>query len=69
MGGKGDRGGRGGRGEHDLVLVVERTGHPRASRKNGNRQSWEVGGWEDPPECTGDLGGEKLSESKRGNLR
>jgi hypothetical protein len=33
-----------------------------ARRKNGNRQPQEIGGWGvDPPECTGDLGGEKLS--------
>ena len=32
----------------------------RARRKNGNRQPLEVGGWEDPPECTRDLGGERL---------
>jgi hypothetical protein len=29
---------------------------PEGSRKNGNRQLWEVGGWEDPLEYTRDLG-------------
>jgi hypothetical protein len=28
---------------------------PRASRKNGNRQLWEIGGWGNPPEFTRDL--------------
>ena len=32
----------------------------RASRKNGNRQLQEVGGWRDSPECTRDLGHERL---------
>ena len=32
----------------------------RDSRKNENRQPWEIGGWGDPPECTRDLGGERL---------
>ena len=35
-----------GRGEHDLILGGgERTEALRASRKNGNRQPQEVGGW------------------------
>jgi hypothetical protein len=33
----------------------------RASRKNGNRQPQEVRGWGDLPECTRDLGEERLS--------
>jgi hypothetical protein len=37
---------------------------PEASRKNGNRQPQEIGGWGDPPKCTRDLGGEKLSGLK-----
>ena len=40
----------------------------RSSRKNGNRQPQEIGGCGDPPECPRDLGGERLSESKRGTL-
>lgn len=36
----------------------------RASRKNGNRQPLEVGGWRDPPDCIRDLGGERLSGLK-----
>jgi hypothetical protein len=28
-----------------------------------------VGGWGDPPECTGDLGGERLSGLKGWDLR
>jgi hypothetical protein len=28
-----------------------------ASRKNGNRQPWEIGGWWNPPESTRDMGG------------
>jgi hypothetical protein len=41
----------------------------KASRKNVNRQPQEIGGWEDIPECTRDLGGERLSRHKRRNLR
>ena len=33
----------------------------RPRRMIGNREPWEVGGWEDPPEYTRDLGGERLS--------
>jgi len=40
----------------------------RVSRKNENRQPWEVGCWEDPPEYTRDLGGERLSGLKVGAL-
>lgn len=47
------------REEPDVVLGEGR--RLRASRKNGNWQLWEVGGWGDPPECTRDLGGERLS--------
>jgi hypothetical protein len=42
---------------------------PRASRKYGNRQPKEVGSWGDPPECTRDLGGERLSELEGRDLR
>jgi hypothetical protein len=48
--------------------VRERTEAPRASRKNGNRQLLEIGGWEDLAECTRDLGGERLSGLKAGTL-
>jgi hypothetical protein len=37
----------------------KRTEVLRPSRKNGNRQPWEVEDLEDPPEYTRDLGGEK----------
>lgn len=40
----------------------------RASRKNGNRQPRDVGGWVYPIECIRDLGGEKLSGLKLGEL-
>jgi hypothetical protein len=36
----------------------------RDSRKKGNRQLWEVGSWGDPPVCTRDLRGERLSGLK-----
>jgi hypothetical protein len=43
----GRRGGRDEKGEHDHLLWREdRTEALRASRKNGNRQPWEVGGGE-----------------------
>jgi len=38
----------------------------RASRKKVNREPQEEGGWEDPPECTRDLEGERLSGLKWG---
>jgi hypothetical protein len=41
----------------------------RASRKNGNSQPLEIGGWEDPPECTRDLGGKSLSGLNGRDLR
>jgi len=40
--------------------VGEKTDALRANRKNGNRQPQDVGG-RDPPECTRDLGGERLA--------
>ena len=49
--------------------VGERTEALRASRKNRNRQPQEVGGLGDPPECTRDLGGERLSGFKGRDLR
>jgi hypothetical protein len=36
----------------------------RSSRKNGNRQPQDIRGWRDPPECTRDLGDERLSGLK-----
>ena len=39
-----------------------------ASRKNGNRQSQEIGGWGAPPECTRDLGDERFSGFKEREL-
>jgi hypothetical protein len=47
----------------------KRTEALRASRKNGNRQSQEIGGWGHPPECTRDLEGERLSGLKGIDLR
>ena len=63
------KGTRRGRGEYDQVLENNRTEALRASRKNGNRQPQEIGGWGDPPECTRDLGGERLSGLKGKDLR
>jgi hypothetical protein len=40
-----------------------------ASRKNGNRQHQEIGGWANPLECTRDLGGERLSGLKGRDLK
>lgn len=40
-----------------------------SGRKNVNRQPQEIGGWGDPPECTRDLGGERLSGLKGRDLR
>jgi hypothetical protein len=58
------------RGEPDLVLgEKKRTEALWASRKNGNRQPWEVGGWWDPPGYTRYLGGERLSGLKGRDLR
>jgi hypothetical protein len=53
-----------GRGEHDMELGGGNDWSPEGQRKNGNRQPLEVGGWGDHPECTRDLGGEKLSGLK-----
>ena len=47
--------------EKDLAL--------RTSRKNGNRQPQEIGGWENLPEFTRDLGGERFSGLKERDLR
>jgi hypothetical protein len=42
----------------------------RASRKNGNMQPLEIGdGGPPPPECTRDLGGERLPGLKERDLR
>jgi len=51
------------------VLGGERTEVLRASRKNGNRGPQEEGGWEDPLECTRDLGSKRLSGLKGGYPR
>jgi hypothetical protein len=41
----------------------------RASRKNGNRQPQEIGGWGGGTlECTRDLGGKRLRTQKGGTL-
>jgi hypothetical protein len=53
------------RGEHDPVLGGGKgLKYLRASRKNGNVQPGEVRGWENPPEYTRDMGGERLSGLK-----
>ena len=59
--------GLGGRRETDLVLGEGKG--VRSSRKNGNRQPGEVGGWGDASEFTKDLGGERLSVLKGTYLR
>ena len=41
----------------------------RSSKKNENRQLWEVGGGQDIQECTRDLGGGRLSGLKERNRR
>ena len=41
----------------------------RANRKNGNNQTWEIVCLRDLPECTTDLGGERLSGLKGRDLR
>ena len=70
MGGKVDGVRAGRRGEPDLILGEgKRTEALRASRKNGNMQPQEIGGWENPPECTRDLGGKRLSGIKGTDLR
>ena len=55
---EGEEGGKG-RGKPDLVLGEGKEAL-RASKKNGNRQLQEIEGCGDPPECTRDLGGERL---------
>ena len=53
----------------NLVLDEEKkTEALRASKKNQNRQLWEVGGWVYPPECTRGLRGERLSGLKGRDL-
>jgi hypothetical protein len=61
----------GGRGEPDLVLGEGKKAEAlRSSRKNGNRQPREMGGLGGyPPECTGDLGDERLPGLKGRDLR
>ena len=49
--------------------VGKRTEVLSASRKNGNRQPEELGGWGKAPECIRDLGGEKLSGFNGRDLR
>jgi hypothetical protein len=58
-----------GKGEPDLVVGEGKGLKRRASRKNGSRQSQEIEGWRDPPECTRDLGGERFSRFKGRGLR
>ena len=49
--------------------VGKRTEVLSASRKNGNRQPEELGGWGKAPECIRDLGGERLSGFNGRDLR
>jgi hypothetical protein len=67
-----------GGGEPDLVLRKgKRTEALRASRKNGNRHSQEIGGWGGgggrggggAPECTRDMRGERLPVLNGRDLR
>lgn len=54
-----------GRGEHDLELGGgERTEALRTRQKNENKWPQEEGDWEDPLECTRDLGSERVSGLK-----
>jgi hypothetical protein len=75
MRGKGATGREGGwemgwKREYDVVLGRGKgLKSLRASRKNGNRQPQEIEGWGDPPECTRDLVGERLSGIKKMDLR
>ena len=59
LGGKED----GGWGEGNMIRYWGKgwTLALEASRKNGNRHPLEVGGWGDPPECTRELGGDRIS--------
>jgi hypothetical protein len=60
-----------GQGEGNLIRywVKEKDEALRASKKNGNRQPREIGGWRDPPKLTRDMGGERLSGLKGKDLR
>lgn len=53
-----------GRGEHDKVFGGNRTEILRVSRNNGNRQTWEGKGGENPLEYTRYWGGERHSGVK-----
>jgi hypothetical protein len=56
--------GRGKRiGEHDQVWG-DRREDLRTNKLNGNRQPWEVGGWQGLLECTRDLGVENISAQR-----
>jgi hypothetical protein len=48
---------------------MNRTEALRTSRKNRNRKPQKKGGWGEPPECTRDLGGKRLSGLKGRQLR
>ena len=56
-----------GEGEGNLIWywVRKRTEALRASRENLNRQTQEVGSWEDPPKCTRDRGGKRSGHKGR----
>ena len=60
--------GMGGGGKRNMIWywVRERTEVLIASRRNGNMQLWEVGGWGHPPESTRNPGGKRLSRLKVG---
>jgi hypothetical protein len=67
LGAKGDTEGK--RGTRSGIGWGKRIKALRASRRNGNGQPGEIGGWGDPPECTRDLGGERISGLKGKNFR
>jgi len=60
--------GRGERGTWSGIGWGKRTEALRVSRKNENRQPWELGGRENPPECARDQGRGRL-RTQRGNPR
>ena len=59
------------REEEDLIWywVKKNAEALRVSRKIGSRQPQEIGGLGDPPECTRDQEGERLSGLKGRDLR
>ena len=58
-------------GEGNLIWywVREKDQRLEGQQKECKQATSEVGGWGYPPECTRDLGGERLSELKVRDLR